>query len=109
MSPYDRSRSGGRSSDRRSSDRRSSGRFDRRSSNGFKKEMHTVVCDKCGESCQVPFKPTSSKPVYCRDCFRKENGGESGNRRESSPRQESNEFKQINEKLDKILEMLNDL
>ncbi|MBN2421080.1 hypothetical protein JXB27_02260, partial [Candidatus Woesearchaeota archaeon] len=38
-------------------------------------EMFTVICDKCGKECEVPFKPTSSKPVYCRECFGKDNGG----------------------------------
>jgi CxxC-x17-CxxC domain-containing protein len=32
--------------------------------------MHDVKCDKCGKQCQVPFKPTGDKPVYCSDCFR---------------------------------------
>ena len=25
----------------------------------------------CGAECEVPFKPTQGRPVYCRDCFRK--------------------------------------
>jgi hypothetical protein len=24
--------------------------------------------------CEVPFRPNGKKPVYCRDCFRKEDG-----------------------------------
>ena len=98
-------RGSGRSSDR--SNRRDSGR------SSFEKRMHEVICDKCGQSCEVPFKPTGGKPVYCSDCFRKGEGSESRSsfRRESRPRQESNkpsaEFQQINAKLDKILEMLN--
>jgi len=34
------------------------------------KEMHPAKCSECGKDCQVPFKPTEGKPVYCRDCFR---------------------------------------
>ncbi len=34
------------------------------------KEMHDAVCSKCGKACQVPFKPTEDRPVYCRDCYR---------------------------------------
>jgi|GEM_PF-1033502 len=76
-------------------------------------EMHTVVCDQCGEECEVPFKPTSSKPVYCSACFR--NKESSSSRRETSRRispagnmapSNSNEIKQINAKLDKIISML---
>lgn len=31
--------------------------------------MHQATCDKCGKSCEVPFRPTSGKPVYCSNCF----------------------------------------
>lgn len=36
--------------------------------------MHPAVCSSCGKNCQVPFKPTGSKPIYCSECFEK-NGG----------------------------------
>lgn len=35
------------------------------------REMHKAVCSDCGKECEVPFKPTEGKPVYCRDCFQK--------------------------------------
>ncbi len=35
------------------------------------REMHDAVCSDCGQPCQVPFKPTEGRPVYCRECFRK--------------------------------------
>ncbi len=134
MRKFDKSRgkSGGRSSGRSSrgdSGGRSSGRsggrsFNRRDSGRSsygQPTMHEVTCDKCGQSCEVPFKPTGGKPVYCSDCFRKGEGSESGSRgrrqdfrsgsrRESRPRQDkpSAELQQINEKLDKILEILNE-
>jgi len=25
----------------------------------------------CGKECEVPFKPTEGRPVYCRDCLPK--------------------------------------
>jgi CxxC-x17-CxxC domain-containing protein len=31
--------------------------------------MHSAVCSSCGKTCEVPFRPTGDKPVYCRDCF----------------------------------------
>jgi len=31
--------------------------------------MHQAICDQCKKPCEVPFKPTSGKPVYCNDCF----------------------------------------
>ena len=35
------------------------------------REMHDVVCGRCGTQTQVPFKPTGDRPVYCRDCFQR--------------------------------------
>ena len=30
---------------------------------------HKATCTKCGDSCEVPFKPVSGKPIFCRNCF----------------------------------------
>ncbi len=38
---------------------------------GAPREMHKAVCSDCGKECEVPFKPTEGKPVYCRECFQK--------------------------------------
>ena len=35
------------------------------------REMHKATCAECGQECEVPFKPTEGRPVFCRDCFRK--------------------------------------
>ena len=43
----------------------------RRVSYGGSREMHQAICADCGKECDVPFKPTQSRPVYCRDCFAK--------------------------------------
>jgi len=32
-------------------------------------EMHAATCSDCGKGCEVPFRPTGERPVYCRDCF----------------------------------------
>lgn len=34
------------------------------------REMHKAVCAECGKECEVPFKPSGDRPVYCRDCYR---------------------------------------
>jgi len=39
------------------------------------REMFTATCSNCGRDAQVPFRPTSGKPVYCSDCFRSIRGG----------------------------------
>ena len=36
--------------------------------------MHDAVCDECGKDCQVPFRPSGDKPIYCSDCFEKKGG-----------------------------------
>ena len=33
------------------------------------REMHKATCGDCGNECEVPFKPSGEKPVYCNDCF----------------------------------------
>ena len=83
------------------------------SGRGGDREMHSAVCSNCGKSCEVPFEPTGSKPVYCFDCFKKMGGGRDSNRfqdrgpRRGEPRPQSNEqLDSINQKLDKILELL---
>ena len=35
------------------------------------REMHKTVCNECKQECEVPFKPTEGKPVFCRECFQK--------------------------------------
>ena len=62
-------------------------------------EMTKVTCSDCGEECEVPFKPTSSKPVYCSDCFKKEG-------RDSSNKRSGGNLDIVNEKLDKIMKAL---
>lgn len=44
-----------------------------------------AVCAECGKKCELPFRPTGDRPVYCRDCFsaRNDSGsfkGKFGNR-----------------------------
>ncbi|MCL4374807.1 hypothetical protein M1523_03010 [Patescibacteria group bacterium] len=78
------------------------------------RHMFNVVCGNCGKDCQVPFRPTGDKPVYCSDCFGKM--GNRGNRRSfDQPRfgegkyqndQYKPQFETLNTKLDKILNLL---
>jgi CxxC-x17-CxxC domain-containing protein len=44
---------------------------------GYGREMFPAVCSACGRETQVPFRPTSGKPVYCSDCFAERGGGRS--------------------------------
>ncbi|MBU2561548.1 MAG: DNA-directed RNA polymerase [Nanoarchaeota archaeon] len=38
---------------------------------GGPREMHKAVCSECGQECEVPFKPSGDKPVFCKECYRK--------------------------------------
>ncbi|MCL4365945.1 hypothetical protein M1437_01830 [Patescibacteria group bacterium] len=40
-------------------------------------QMHQAVCDNCGQSCEVPFRPTSGKPIFCSNCFEKNRNSDS--------------------------------
>lgn len=65
------------------------------------KKMFGAVCSNCGKTCQVPFRPTGDKPVYCRDCF--------GKTDHSTPKKTDGyqeQFKILNSKLDQILKFL---
>ena len=40
-----------------------------RNNNFGPREMHKATCTKCKKECEVPFKPTEGKPVYCKECY----------------------------------------
>lgn len=42
--------------------------------------MHKAICDKCHKSCEVPFKPSNDKPIYCNDCFGDKRGNDAPRR-----------------------------
>lgn len=96
---------------RGSDSRRFEGRNSERPANFNDRQMFDAVCDNCGNSCKVPFRPSSGKPVYCSNCFG--NKKEGGNRNEFAERpllhsreEYKEQFEQLNNKLDKILVML---
>lgn len=86
------------------------------------REMFKATCADCGNACEIPFKPSTGRPVYCRDCFKKHSPDEGRgrdtdrdrNRSQSSrgtePRPFNNpslpQLNDINAKLDRILELL---
>ncbi len=86
-----------------------------RSDRSDRPQMFTAICDECGKECKVPFKPSGDKPIYCSECFEKKGGGSDrgrsrdfGSRRSSGRYQDRGNYqmKEINEKLDKILRIL---
>ncbi len=123
---YQKDRSDGRKS-RGNFGGRSGGNFggrkfdSRRSFDGGsgERKMFNSTCTKCGNVCKVPFKPTGGKPVLCSECFGKSSGGRE-NRFDSGRKFDSRrsfdgdsgaqkeQIDQINKKLDKILQILED-
>ena len=82
-------------------------------------QMHEAICSDCGKKCEVPFKPTGDKPVYCSQCFSKHRGSSisnsSGRRGYGRPRfqdkdrivnQYKEQFDMLNAKLDRIIKAL---
>ncbi len=41
---------------------------------GAKPGMHAATCNECGRSCEVPFRPTGDRPIFCSECFGKQQG-----------------------------------
>jgi CxxC-x17-CxxC domain-containing protein len=109
MRSYNRnSRSGGGRYRGGDSRRRDSGR----------REMHKAVCDNCGNDCEVPFRPSGDKPIYCSNCFEEKGGGgsqrksrkDSGRsdfaKRDNTNKQLLDQVKSLNMKLDSILRII---
>ena len=71
-------------------------------------ELFEATCDKCKKQCEVPFRPSGEKPVYCSDCFKKNDSRNDSfePRGESRSSSSSPDLTEINRKLDKILELL---
>ena len=90
----DRGGFGGRSKfggDNRGDDRRGGGRWDR---DDRPQQKFSAMCAACHKKCEVPFRPTGEKPVYCSDCFGQQSQGGSrpyGNER-SARREERSDY-----------------
>lgn len=77
--PHDRGGGGRRFGGRDSGGRSGSwGRDDTRT-------MFKATCANCGNPCEVPFRPSGDRPIYCSDCFEKMGKG-TGNSRSNDRR-----------------------
>lgn len=89
------------------------------------REMYKAECSQCHNPCEVPFKPNGKKPVFCQNCFVKDEGDSPLNsyprrefaprpayKQESAPRSDSGmgevtrELKAMNEKLDRLVRLM---
>jgi len=91
------------------------GRNDRNDRNDRfgEKQMFQAVCDECGKPCEVPFRPSGDKPVYCNQCFGKDSFKDSFKGNKAAPAQSASmsveqkeQLNVINVKLDRIMKAL---
>ncbi len=98
---------------------------------GPPRQMFQATCSKCGQTAEVPFRPTGDRPVFCSNCFKSQGnltssssprfvpksfgggnrGGFSGNAGAGSPAMgggapSKGQFDALNIKLDKIISLL---
>ena len=61
-----------------------------RQANNYKERvLHKTICADCRKECEVPFKPSGDRPVYCKECFAKRKAGSSFKANiDSRPREE---------------------
>jgi CxxC-x17-CxxC domain-containing protein len=78
-----------------------SSRRDSEKSHFQEKRLYSAICTECGNKCEVPFRPTGGKPIYCSNCFRK--GDNTGGK---NTEQFKEQFERLNAKLDNILKFL---
>lgn len=79
--------------------------------------MHKAICSKCGQECEVPFRPTGDKPVFCSNCFKGKDHSETRNfsdRSFSQPKFEekrmpSSDSRQLEAKLETIIIKLDEI
>ena len=58
--------------------------------NNYRERSFTkAICADCKAECEVPFKPSGDRPVYCKECFakHKEGGGSFKAKFEHNPRE----------------------
>ncbi len=40
------------------------------------RQRYPIICSACGRQAQVPFRPSSGRPVYCGTCYRRRRSGQ---------------------------------
>jgi CxxC-x17-CxxC domain-containing protein len=65
---------------------------------GGRPEMHKAICSECGSSCELPFRPSGDRPVFCSNCFEKQGGGSERPNRFGGDRPERRERPRFDDK-----------
>lgn len=90
----DQSNRGNRSNGGRRNNSRNDRSFNKRGRSD-RPSMHKATCFDCGNSCEVPFKPTSDKPVYCSNCFEGKENSNNNRFKRRSPRRSNSRDRQM--------------
>lgn len=70
---------------------------ERKQENRFRERtLHKAICADCRKECEVPFKPSLDRPVYCKECFSKRKNGGTFNAK--TPEKKKEEVVQITRK-----------
>ncbi|MFA5747396.1 MAG: CxxC-x17-CxxC domain-containing protein [Candidatus Paceibacterota bacterium] len=82
MKKFDKMFRGGGGNRSRERDFEGRDRGERRFGGGDRErpQMHEAVCSDCGKRCEVPFRPSGDRPVYCAQCFTNHKEGETSDR-----------------------------
>jgi CxxC-x17-CxxC domain-containing protein len=56
--------------------------------------LHKAICADCNKNCEVPFKPTGDRPVYCKECFSKRKNPATFNEKQGNRPQEPSHGKE---------------
>lgn len=50
-----------------------------RGRDGGRPRMFSATCSECNRACEIPFRPTGERPVFCKDCFDNKRGSSQSN------------------------------
>lgn len=73
--------------------------------NRHERVMYQAVCADCRKDCELPFKPTGERPVYCKECFAKRKSDRQGavNIDHRNPLQQKNPVKVVSKRMDQAV------
>lgn len=98
-------------------------RFSPRSDNRSRSMVkYPAICDQCKQNCEVPFRPTGNKPIYCSNCFEgKRDGPEDRKTRrfdnktsnyqvnDKAREQLTKTIEKLDNKIDKLIEIMENI
>ena len=54
--------------------------------------MHKAICSQCGAACEVPFRPSGERPIFCSNCFKGQGNASSRPNKFGAERQQRSHF-----------------